>query len=477
MVPRWGPRYIYTIDEFIGTTFPRRAVLNPIRDDDEPAELSESFLRRVPPQAEVYARLVERGEKIAARDEKKRKEREEKDAERRRARGEGPDVLELCVVDSTQFILQVCAFFSLLFANVLQHVVHPSLDVFKDAAVELRGPDWEADFYVRDANDWTPPHEVMSQRMAGKFIFLTVQVLLLQLVYYFSCIASYVLKVVAEDELLDTGAYKAYVKLYGKLHVVAPIVDGLGVLVYLLFFVFAVIMDFFEPKWRGQWDYIEQNMPSLCQKHGVLVNGGVCSHYGVFIHVLHAPCLIGAVLDILAKRHALRERALSAATMGILAEGRTLSAALSAKLPMFSPRELLLYLTAYHIFFQSWLGVNYLLNKGAIPYPWYYDMNPPFSLAFAIYFFLVNTLIYFVVRAVHHLLTPVEIKPPVAEVFDCTGCTTTEEVLNPPFGGFVVGEVSTVRAEEVPRAFGMVSTPQGQRSARRRQRPEAYAPQ
>ena len=32
----------------------------------------------------------------------------------------------------------------------------------------------------------------------------------------------------------------------------APIVDGLGVLVYLLFFVFAVIMDFFEPKWRGQ---------------------------------------------------------------------------------------------------------------------------------------------------------------------------------------------------------------------------------
>ena len=95
-------------------------------------------------------------------------------------------------------------------------------------------------------------------------------------------------------------------------------------------------------------------MPSLCQKHGVLINGGVCSHYGVFMHVLHAPCLIGAVLDILAKRHALRERALSAATMGILAEGRTLSAALSAKLPMFSPRELLLYLTAYHIFFQSW---------------------------------------------------------------------------------------------------------------------------
>lgn len=201
-------------------------MLRPVRDGDEPAELSESFLRPAP--------------QTSAKSKGHTGSRE------------GHDALEIYAVDGTQFVLQLCALLSLVFANALQHVVHPSLAVFEDAAASLRGADWEADFYVRDANSWTPPHEVMSQRTVGKFIFLTVQVLLFQLVYYLVCAAVYWLKIVAPDELQSPSLSKVYARLYTRLHMAAPIVDGLGVLVWFLFFVFAVIMDFVEPKWRGQ---------------------------------------------------------------------------------------------------------------------------------------------------------------------------------------------------------------------------------
>ena len=102
-----------------------------------------------------------------------------------------------------------------------------------------------------------------------------------------------------------------------------------------------------------QWNYIEQNMPTLCAKHGVLMNmnGGVCEHYGLFMHIMHAPCLIGAVLDILAKRRALA------------------AAAASDGLPTFSPRALLQALTAYHVFFQSWYvrGLQGIAKASPLP--------------------------------------------------------------------------------------------------------------
>ena len=286
--------------------------------------------------------------------------------------------------------------------------------VFEAAAVEIEGraPEtWRDTFRVHDADAWTPSHEVMSQRSVGKFIFLTVQVLAAQLLYYFAC------AVVEVIDLMGRAPCGArYHRFVGGLYMAAPLIDGLGVLVWLLFAIFAFVMDFINTDWRSQWTYIETRISHLCVRPWDQ-SGLVCSHYGRFMHMMHAPCVIGAVFDILAKRH--------------------MRASSRGKLPTLSSRSLLLVLTGYHLFFQvapsitmtmmhttttliitnpqnnqlpmnpqSWLEINYTLNRGAIPYPWYYDMNPPFGVAFILYFLAVNSLIFIVVLAVHRLYSP-----------------------------------------------------------------------
>ena len=105
-------------------------------------------------------------------------------------------------------------------------------------------------------------------------------------------------------------------------------------------------------------------------------------------------------------------------------------------------------------------------------------MNPPFGAAFAIYFLLVNALIYFVVRAVHQLLTPsAEFKPektahPAGGGGGSGGSGEAE--LAPPARR---GKRSSLQVEEEANALGMVSTPGGRRSARRRQRTGGYTPE
>ena len=53
-------------------------------------------------------------------------------------------------------------------------------------------------------------------------------------------------------------------------------------------------------------------------------------------------------------------------------------------------------LTCYNVFFNGFLGVNHMQNRGAIPYPWYYDMDTVWH--FVAYFCFVNFIIILSVR-------------------------------------------------------------------------------
>lgn len=250
---------------------------------------------------------------------------------------------------------------ALVVANLLQHVIHPGLDVLERAAVEQRGADWADKFHVYDVSVWTPGHEVMSQRLAGKFIYLTVQVLALQLVYSIACAAQ-----------CACGAAGANSKPLARvLCQLAPLVDGLGVCVFALYSVFAFLQTFIVPAWRSQWDAIETSVYLSCQ---TVVCTWVCRNYGSFMHVLHFSGALGAVLDL---------------------AGKDPSLVVSS-----TPSEptVFLSLAAYTVVFHCFLLYNFKSNKGAIPYPWYYDLRSP--LDFAVYLFLVNLLIFLVVQAV-----------------------------------------------------------------------------
>ena len=59
-------------------------------------------------------------------------------------------------------------------------------------------------------------------------------------------------------------------------------------------------------------------------------------------------------------------------------------------------------LTCYNIFFNAFLGVSYLRNRGAIPYPWYYDMTSVWH--FIAYFSFVNVVIILFARFMRRAL-------------------------------------------------------------------------
>lgn len=253
------------------------------------------------------------------------------------------------------------AVLALVVANFLQHFVHPDLDVLERAAVEQRGADWAEKFYVYDVSVWTPGHEVMSQALVGKFIYLTVQVLALQLGYSIVC--------AVQCACAAAGGHNRPLARF--LCQLAPLVDGLGVCVFALYSVFAFLQTFIVPAWRSQWDTIETEVFRSCTSE---VCVWVCRNYGSFMHVLHFSGALGAVLDLPGKDPHL----------------------VVACTPTWP--TVFLALAAYTVLFHCFLFYNFQSNKGAIPYPWYYDLRSP--LDFVVYLLFVNFIIFLVVQAV-----------------------------------------------------------------------------
>ena len=227
--------------------------------------------------------------------------------------------------------LALAAFVLLVLANLAQHVWHPPLSLAEEqAAKDWGGPDWRVRFnpydLTRGERLWTPAHEARLQDYVGKGVYLTAITIMGQCVYQgLSLLVEVGLAFGRPLPRLTTAVYSS-----------AAFINGLGVMMCCMFLFFWAIQKAVHPEWRAQWNFYEAR--------------GYPKYWPLMV-LVHLPSLVCGFVDVASK-----------------------DASLLAKyLP--GPAALVWAGTAYHVAYEAWLYLNFVMCGGAIPYPWYYDIQ------------------------------------------------------------------------------------------------------
>uniref|UniRef100_A0A7S3PMJ8 Uncharacterized protein n=1 Tax=Aplanochytrium stocchinoi TaxID=215587 RepID=A0A7S3PMJ8_9STRA len=232
-------------------------------------------------------------------------------------------------------------------ANYLQHLAHPSNEVLEIVAAESLGEGWREKNAFVVGTAWTAQHELMSQTYSGRFVYLSVLVLLIQFMY---ALCSFIAELFPEGEKFASRVYSA-----------AALVNGLAIVTGILFTVIAIIHEY-HTVYRQQWDFFETTYDDT------YLLGYRVRWYALLMYAVHLPLLLAPYIDMTTKRpHLLRH-----ATPSSLATATAL--------------------TFVNVGYHAWLRHNYVMNDGAIPYPWYYDIKDSL-VTLGVYLLCVNGVI------------------------------------------------------------------------------------
>mmetsp|Transcript_15552 Transcript_15552/g.17578 ORF Transcript_15552/g.17578 Transcript_15552/m.17578 type:complete len:274 (+) Transcript_15552:154-975(+) len=232
-------------------------------------------------------------------------------------------------------------------ANYLQHIAHPTNEVLENVAAKNLGRNWREENLFRVGTGWTAQHELMSQTYSGRFVYLSVLVLFLQLIY---SVFSFIVELFPLRE-----------KYARRVYACAALVNGLAIVTGVLFTTIAIVHEY-HVKYREQWDFFETTYDDT------LVWGVKIRWYALLMYAVHMPLLLAPYIDITTKRPHLLHHATPSSLVTATA------------------------LTFVNIGYHVWLRHNYIMNNGAIPYPWYYDIKDSI-FALTAYLLVVNGVI------------------------------------------------------------------------------------